>query len=1504
MSGTRYTVDSDGDVEMSIPQPIFEVIRAPELSSWDHAALIEWHREWERYVEKIRHRCTTTGETYENVVATVKGSVKRKTLKNLAMYVLKKPVDDVTDADIMSAVQAHCRTLKNEFMPDVTSLFQSLRMDLSVDDCDARVFRFYEDFNGIVEDNGLQGLIGAGSESDTDYKSRMKARCRLLVENLQPPVLKAQISRLIELESSGSLSGSAQPRDASGTPSAASGSAGASVTVPRSPTATPMAAGEGAEGSSPPTPPSSPGSSPVLAYLLGATPTVVSTPPGSPATHHVSVGCQTDPTDGDLPRSAQAEPSEPSSIERQLLQLGHLVVGVARQRPRRVDSVLDSRLESATDLDEILSAAVAPARLSLAESEEIISLRDEIARLQAQCADSEDRLHAEVQQREKIEVFCTQASSDSNQAMDALRQLRQDHVALTRHHNAANAALGHHADIVAGLSARAKAAEASAAASQRLIQKDRERFKAGLVAYTAQLAKLRSDLAASAQASVGTVPAQLQALQAENASLKRANSILRRHSAAHGLDVDTLVLAAAGITSEDIDWGLLGLSPPSICSKRSRSSSSESSEDSPDAAMDSGGEAKAPAEVSAGAGDDSDESDDLPLIPSVSKRRRDRRKRLRQRSSSPSSLSKSALPAGKRLGRPSVNLRARAQGGPSDAPGSTPVSSPVPGSTPTPSPSLSAGLSPGSPAHRHTPAPDSSVPPSSAEVVDLSGEDVVTEAPVAAVPASGPFSSPDRLYAEVQQREKVEVFCAQASSDCNQAMDTLRQLRLDHVALTRHHNAANAALGHHADIMAGLSARAKAAETSAAAAQRLIRKDRERFKAGLVAYTAQLAKLRSDLAASTQASVGTVPAQLQALQAENASLKRANSILRRHSAAHGLDVDTLVLAAAELLGLSPPSICSKRSRSSSSESSEDSPDAAMDSGGEAKAPAEVSAGAGDDSDESDDLPLIPSVSRRRRDRRKRLRQRSSSPSSLSKSALPAGKRLGRPSVNLRARAQGGPSGAPGSTPVSSPVPGSTPTPSPSLSAGPSPGSPAHTPAPDSSVPPSSAEVVDLSGEEVVTEAPVAAVPASGPFSSPVITPPRHDGRPSRSASVLANLRSMKALETLEASDDFILGSGQSSEASQAPKTPVVSTSGGVIAPGPVSGAVSSPAVLVASVGPPVSVPPSVSSVPTPTTPVGSAAGAPETSAASASQPRARLSEARSTTRRAHTEVTATLSIAPGTDPNAFAPAVPTVPGSVDSQRLSMLANPFLTPGFTAPGAQTAWCQIQNQSVTPPIAKGVESPCSVAGIRALADWTNPAHPWQQVRQKMPEVPCLFGLDQNPPGSKISIRASGLARTVKMWRQFQGTSTDRTEKADLGLALWERRHWVQVAAVENYLRGEAQRLGVTDPSVVALRAAWTEYNKARNLRADRIRQQMLYRCWEWCIERTGKPRESITEFLLEPTYLQYSFEPSVGEEDDDVSESSPSSPAPAPTNEPAASQGSDLDVLANLASTTEV
>ncbi|KAG1708882.1 hypothetical protein DVH05_022514 [Phytophthora capsici] len=131
----RFTVDSDGEVEMPIPQTIFEVINTPELSSWEQAALVEGHGEWERYVKKMLHRCYTTGGTYENVVATVKGSVRCQTLKNLPTCVLKKPVSSVTDDDIMAVVKARCRALKNVFVADVTSLFRvNLKMDLSIDD--------------------------------------------------------------------------------------------------------------------------------------------------------------------------------------------------------------------------------------------------------------------------------------------------------------------------------------------------------------------------------------------------------------------------------------------------------------------------------------------------------------------------------------------------------------------------------------------------------------------------------------------------------------------------------------------------------------------------------------------------------------------------------------------------------------------------------------------------------------------------------------------------------------------------------------------------------------------------------------------------------------------------------------------------------------------------------------------------------------------------------------------------------------------------------------------------------------------------------------------------------------------------------------------------------------------------------------------------------------------------------------------------------------------------
>ncbi|KAE8972869.1 hypothetical protein PR003_g21044 [Phytophthora rubi] len=150
---------------------------------------------------KIRHRCIVTGESFEGVVATVKGLVEPAVLKPLATYVLKKQAEDVDDAEILAQVQKRYKYLKNAFIPEVTTLFRKqLKMDMTVDDWDSRVFQYFQAFTKIVEDNGLQALIGSGDVTIPGYKDRMKARCSIQVENIQPTMLREQIERLIKYE--------------------------------------------------------------------------------------------------------------------------------------------------------------------------------------------------------------------------------------------------------------------------------------------------------------------------------------------------------------------------------------------------------------------------------------------------------------------------------------------------------------------------------------------------------------------------------------------------------------------------------------------------------------------------------------------------------------------------------------------------------------------------------------------------------------------------------------------------------------------------------------------------------------------------------------------------------------------------------------------------------------------------------------------------------------------------------------------------------------------------------------------------------------------------------------------------------------------------------------------------------------------------------------------------------------------------------------------------------
>ncbi|KAG2984254.1 hypothetical protein PC119_g20440 [Phytophthora cactorum] len=172
MAGMCYTVDSDGDVEMTVPQP-------------------------NHYKDKIQQRRAVTGEASASVMSTVQGDVKPEILQTMARFLSKgNPVESVTDDEILQPVRQRCQALQNEYIPDIKTLFKrELRMDLSVDHWDVDDFQYFQDFTRIMEEKRLQGLIGTADPSSPEHKNHMKQRCRLLLDNLQPVLLLDQVQQ-------------------------------------------------------------------------------------------------------------------------------------------------------------------------------------------------------------------------------------------------------------------------------------------------------------------------------------------------------------------------------------------------------------------------------------------------------------------------------------------------------------------------------------------------------------------------------------------------------------------------------------------------------------------------------------------------------------------------------------------------------------------------------------------------------------------------------------------------------------------------------------------------------------------------------------------------------------------------------------------------------------------------------------------------------------------------------------------------------------------------------------------------------------------------------------------------------------------------------------------------------------------------------------------------------------------------------------------------------------
>ncbi|KAG2797256.1 hypothetical protein PC116_g26053, partial [Phytophthora cactorum] len=181
---------------MTVPQPIFEVVAAPELAVWSQAAITTFMRERKQNETKIAERCGTTGEVQEAVTRSIRTSLKPRVLEHVAHYILKKEMDSVTDVMLLAEMKRKIGGMVNDRVPDVSRLFANeLKMDLSGVDVEARIARYFMSFDRLVEESGLSGMLGRGPA----VGEGMKMRCKLLLIHVTPEILKVDLTRMVEL---------------------------------------------------------------------------------------------------------------------------------------------------------------------------------------------------------------------------------------------------------------------------------------------------------------------------------------------------------------------------------------------------------------------------------------------------------------------------------------------------------------------------------------------------------------------------------------------------------------------------------------------------------------------------------------------------------------------------------------------------------------------------------------------------------------------------------------------------------------------------------------------------------------------------------------------------------------------------------------------------------------------------------------------------------------------------------------------------------------------------------------------------------------------------------------------------------------------------------------------------------------------------------------------------------------------------------------------------------
>ncbi|KAJ0390519.1 hypothetical protein P43SY_011984 [Pythium insidiosum] len=136
-------------------------------------------------------------EDFDSVVVPISSTIDSRILDTLARYVFRRPVAEINDELLVETIKKRCSSLKNGYVPDLDKLFKAkLKMDLKEEDTEVRFLNYFALFDQIVEEHGLNSILDPGREDAPDYAERMALRCKYLLANVTPEMLRLEIERL------------------------------------------------------------------------------------------------------------------------------------------------------------------------------------------------------------------------------------------------------------------------------------------------------------------------------------------------------------------------------------------------------------------------------------------------------------------------------------------------------------------------------------------------------------------------------------------------------------------------------------------------------------------------------------------------------------------------------------------------------------------------------------------------------------------------------------------------------------------------------------------------------------------------------------------------------------------------------------------------------------------------------------------------------------------------------------------------------------------------------------------------------------------------------------------------------------------------------------------------------------------------------------------------------------------------------------------------------------